>query len=121
MGEFHSLVLLAFLATRCDGCGEFWQGLRDSATVGLPESVAVVAVTRGPGTVSSADVREVAAGITRVPVIMSDAAWTDYRVSAYPFFVLVDAPGRRVVGETVGFGWSDIVSMVRAATGTDEI
>ena len=121
MGEFDDLVLLAFLATRCDGCGEFWRGLRDGATVDLPVAVAVVAVTRGPGTIATADVCEVATGISRVPVIMSDRAWSDYRVSGYPFFVLVDAPARRVVGETVGFGWPDVVSMVRAATGTDEI
>ncbi|MGH3576426.1 MAG: hypothetical protein ACRDU0_02540, partial [Mycobacterium sp.] len=95
--------------------------LRDGATVGLPGPLAVVAVTRGPGTIPPADVDEVAAGIDRVPVIMSDAAWTDYRVSGYPFFVLVDAPARRVVGETVGLGWPDVVSMVRAASGTDEI
>jgi hypothetical protein len=120
MGEFDSLVLLAFLATRCDGCEEFWRGLRDGATVDHLESVAMVAVTRGPVTISSADVDEVATGINRVPVIMSDTAWTDYRVSGYPFFVLVDAPARRVVGETVGFGWPDVVSMVRAATGADE-
>jgi len=121
MGGFDRMLLLAFLATRCDGCEEFWRGLRDDTGVGLPESVAVVAVTRGPGTISSADVGEAAAGVSRVPVIMSDAAWTDYRVSAYPFFVLVDAHGRRVVGETVGFGWPDVVSMVRASTGVDEI
>lgn len=127
LGELEHPVLLAFLATRCDGCGEFWRGLRDDATLDLLESepesepVRVVAVTRGPETISSADVCEVAAGVERVPVIMSDTAWSDYRVSGYPFFVLVDVRARRVAGETVGFGWPDVVSMVRAATGADEI
>jgi hypothetical protein len=37
-------------------------------------------------------------------------------VTGYPFFVLVDAPNRTVVGETVGFGWSDVISMIGAAT-----
>jgi len=120
MDGSDGLVLVAFLATRCDGCEEFWRGLGAGSDVGLPGSVAVVAVTRGPGTISSADVDEVATGINGAPVIMSDTAWTDYRVSGYPFFVLVDAPNRRVVGETVGFGWPDVVSMVRAATDADE-
>ena len=120
LGGSDGLVLLAFLATSCEGCEEFWRGLRDGADVELPGSVTVVAVTRGPGTIPPADVDEVATGIDRVPVIMSDTAWTDYRVSGYPFFVLVEARSRRVVGETVGFGWPDVVSMVRAATGADE-
>jgi len=48
-------------------------------------------------------------------VIMSEEAWTEYRVLGYPFFVLVDPSTRTVLGETVGFGWSDVVSMIRAA------
>jgi hypothetical protein len=77
--------------------------------------VSPVVVTKGPATTAPAAVEEAADGITRVPVIMSDDAWGDYRVSGYPFFVLVDAPARVVVGETVGFGWSDVISMIRAA------
>jgi hypothetical protein len=119
MGGSDGLVLLAFLATRCEGCEEFWRGLRDGADVDLPGSVTVVAVTRGPGTISPADLDEVATGIDGA-VIMSDAAWTDYRVSGYPFFVLVEVRSRRVVGETVGFGWPDVASMVRAAIAADE-
>jgi hypothetical protein len=113
---FDQLVLLAFLTTRCDGCDEFWRGLRDDERVELPGSVSTVVVTRGPGTLSPAGVEQVAAGINRVPVIMSDGAWTDYRVTGYPFFVLVDAPTRMVIGETVGFGWTDVISMIGAAT-----
>jgi hypothetical protein len=79
--------------------------------------VSTVVVTKGPATTEPAAVEQVAAGITRVPVIMSDEAWTDYRVTGYPFFVLVDAPARTVVGETVGFGWPDVISMVRTAAG----
>jgi hypothetical protein len=50
-----------------------------------------------------------------VPLVMSDAAWADYRVTGYPFFVLVDAAHGTVVGETVGFGWSDVRSMIDAS------
>ncbi len=115
ISEFEDLVLLAFLTTRCNGCDEFWQGLRDSAGTELPEWVETVVVTKAAGSTGSAGVEQVAAGITRLPVIMSDGAWTDYRVSGYPFFVLVDAPTRTVISETVGFGWADVLSMVWAA------
>ena len=117
MGQFGGLVLLAFLTTRCDGCEEFWRGLGDGDRTDLPGSVSTVVVTKGPATTAPAAVEQVADGITRVPVIMSDEAWTDYRVTGYPFFVLVDAPTRAVVGETVGFGWPDVISMIRIAAG----
>ena len=72
-------------------------------------------VTKGPASVTPHEIRRAAAGIGRIPVIMSEEAWTDYRVLGYPFFVLVDPATRTVIGETVGFGWDDVVSMIRAA------
>ena len=108
-------VLLCFLHIRCDGCEEFWSGLAEGGTSELLEPVSVVAVTKGAGSVDRDEVARAAAGVTGVPVVMSDEAWADYRVTAYPFFVLVDPVTRAVVGETVGFGWSDVRSMVRAA------
>ena len=108
-------LLLAFLHIRCDGCDEFWRGLRDDAEPVIPASVSAAVVTRGPGSVPPEEVSLVAAGLTRVPVIMSDAGWSDYRVTGYPFFVLVDTGSGTVAGETVGFGWADVVAMVRAA------
>lgn len=108
------LVLLVFLATRCDGCDEFWRGFRDLESP-LPASVSAVVVTRGPDSIDAAEVGRAASGVTQVPVVMSDRAWVDYRVSGYPFFVLVDPVARVVIGETVGFGWSDVLSMVQAA------
>jgi len=50
-----------------------------------------------------------------VPVVMSDAAWADYRVTGYPFFVLVDAAQGVIVGETVAFGWSDVRALIEAS------
>jgi hypothetical protein len=105
-------VLLAFLTTNCDGCDGFWDGLRDGAESPLPEGVEVVIVTRGEGAVDRSEVARVAEGIESVPVIMSDQAWSDYHVLGYPFFVVVDAPSRSVVAETVGFGWADVAALV---------
>jgi hypothetical protein len=61
------------------------------------------------------DVGLVAASVIGVPVVMSDRAWVDYQVMGYPFFVLVDPDSRSVIGETVGFGWADVVSMIRTS------
>ena len=46
---------------------------------------------------------------------MGDQPWIDYRVPTYPFFVAVDVPSRTIIGETVGLGWNDVISMVRSA------
>ena len=115
IGAFTRPLLVVFLHTRCDGCSEFWSGLADDAAGEVPGSVDAVIVTRGPGTVDADEVGSLSAAITQVPVVMSDEAWSAYRVLGYPFFVLVDPVTGTVVGETVGFGWSDVSSMVRAS------
>lgn len=114
--ELDQRVLLAFLATECDGCDEFWNALRKFDGSELSPSVSVVVVTKGPSTIAPIEVEKAARGVDRVAVVMSDDAWTDYRVSGYPFFVLVDPASRTVLGETVAFGWPDVVSMVRQHT-----
>jgi hypothetical protein len=114
LGSLGGMLLLCFLHIRCDGCEQFWSGLGEGRGSDL-ESVSVVAVTKGAGSVDRNEVARAAAGVTGVPVVMSDEAWSDYRVTGYPFFVLVDRITRTVVGETVGFGWPDVRSMIRAA------
>ena len=109
---FAGPLLVVFLTTNCDGCDGFWDGLRDEVEPPLPGGVDVVIVTKGESVVSREDVARVAVGIARVPVVMSDQAWGDYHVLGYPFFVLVDAPPRSVVAETVGFGWADVAGLL---------
>lgn len=108
-------LLLAFLNTDCDGCEEFWRGFRDPDALGLPSGVSSIVITKGPGSLSSAEVALSANDIERVPVVMSDQAWIDYRVLGYPFFVLVDVVLNQVVGETVGLGWDDVIAMTGTA------
>jgi hypothetical protein len=117
IGEHARPLLLCFLQTRCDGCHEFWLGLADPPGEDWPDGLSLVAVTRGPGTVDRSEVARLAAGAGAgaVSVVMSDQAWDDYRITGYPFFVLVDPSPGTVVGETVGFGWSDVRAMVHAA------
>jgi len=110
-------VLLCFLHVHCDGCDGFWRGL-SGPPADLPPDMARlerVVVTKGPSAVDPVEVARLATGVTEVPVVMSDRAWSDYRVSGYPFFVLVDPVRDAVVGETVGFGWGDVASMVEAS------
>lgn len=109
-GTRRGTVLLVFLSTHCDGCDVFWRGARDAA----PAEVDIVIVTKGPGGVSAAEVGQLAEGMA-TPVVLSDRAWTDYRVTGYPFLVLVDPTSRKVLGESVGFGWSDIATLLDQA------
>jgi len=48
-----------------------------------------------------------------MPVVMSSAAWSDYRVPAAPYFVYLE--GGRVYGEGSASGWAQIASLLRDA------
>jgi hypothetical protein len=97
-------ILLCFLATRCDGCESFWQGLGDGASEQLPADVSCVILTKSA---PEADVVEV-----QRLVVMTSEAWHQFQVLSYPFFVLVEGASCDVVGETVGFGWADVLTML---------
>jgi hypothetical protein len=112
LDEAGERLLLAFLATHCDGCETFWRGLGPEGPVAALGSVRVAVVTKAPPNVDPAEVRELAAALGPVPVVMGDAPWDDYRVTGYPFFVLVDPAARRVVGESVAFGVEDVVALL---------
>ncbi len=107
-------LLLVFLTVDCDGCASFWDGLAGDDP--LLADVVPVVVTKGPGHLSAADVAVRGRGFGGT-VVMDDAAWDDYRVTGYPFLVLVDPASRRVLAETVGFGWADVAGVVRAGRG----
>lgn len=111
IGGRQGFVVLVFLATRCDGCMEFWQGLGGPQRSGLPSSLTPLVVTKEPPAVSLPDV--IALAPPGVPVVMSDRAWADYGVLGYPHLVLVETATRTVVAETVGFCWQDLDALVR--------
>ncbi len=114
LDEAKGSVLLAFLATRCDGCETFWNGLGPTGPLGTLPSVQAVVVTKAQPSVDATEVARLAGALGPVPVVMSDPAWVDYRVSGYPFFVLVDPGARKVVGESVAFGVEDVLALVGA-------
>ncbi len=112
----RGLVLLCFLATRCDGCEVFWEGLRDDSRTDLPAGIRRVIITREEPSANRGEVVRLARGAERWPVIMSDEAWQVFEVYGYPFFVLIDAERKSVIGETTAFEWSDVGEMVTTAT-----
>jgi len=113
LGDLDRPLLLVFLAVRCDGCEAFWEGIAGGPGDPALGAVVPVVVTRGPDSVAVGEVAARAAGFDG-DVVMSDRAWTDYRVTGYPFLVLVEPASERILAESVGFGWDDVASTVRA-------
>jgi len=109
--------LLVFLTTRCDGCETFWRGLADRSDPLLETLVTIVAV-KASDAADIDEVRALAEPLTATEVVLGDRAWSDYRVTGYPFLVLVDPSTRTVLAETVGFGWSDVAATVAIGLGS---
>lgn len=106
--------LLAFLSSGCTTCAGMWRALREGDGLALlPEGVRAVVVTRSPDQESPSQVAALAPPL--VPVVMSSPAWDDYGVPGSPYFVLVDGPGGRVVGEGVASRWDQVVALLGQA------
>lgn len=103
--------LLAFLGSGCQSCGALWRTLGEPHAV--PGDARVVVVTKDTSHESPSRLAELApAG---VPLVMSSAAWADYRVPGSPYFILVDGPSGLVRGEGAAMGWDQIASLMRDA------
>ncbi|MFL6205780.1 MAG: hypothetical protein ACJ739_10565 [Acidimicrobiales bacterium] len=112
-GVDHS-TLLAFLSTGCGTCGTFWEELAHHDDTPLPgESTRVVIVTNGPDAESPAAVAELAP--SGLVTVMSSEAWDLYDVPVSPYFVLVDGPSSRIVGEGAGTSWRQILDLLGRA------
>jgi hypothetical protein len=107
------LTLLAFLSSGCTTCAGFWTAFQNPGGLGLPAHTRLIVVTKGPEMEIPA---EVAAHVQRgLMVVMSTDAWGDYEVPGSPFFVLVDGPTGRRIGEGVANHMEQIVELVRRA------
>jgi hypothetical protein len=100
--------VLAFLSSGCLTCGEFWRTFAGAA-VAVPGDARLVVVTKGPEIESVSKIGELAP--SAVPVVMSTQAWLDYKVPATPYFVYVDGPTGRIVGEGSAGTWDQVVSL----------
>jgi hypothetical protein len=105
--------LLAFLSSGCLTCQGFWDAFADAAALDLPDDIRLVVVTKDAQEESISALRKVAP--PDVAVVMSSAAWTDYRVPGSPYFVLVDGPEGRVRGEGTGAHWDQVKNLLRQA------
>ncbi len=112
LGTRHR-TLLAFLSSGCLTCRGFWDAFADPPALDLPDDIRLVVVTKDAQDESISALRKLAP--PGLPVVMSNAAWTDYRVPGSPYFVLVDGPAGRVRGEGTGADWEQVKNLLRQA------
>jgi hypothetical protein len=105
--------LVAFLSSTCLTCQRFWDAFGDPG-LDLPPATRLVVVTKGIDDESPSKLARLAPD--GVPLIMSGAAWDDYRVPGSPYFVLVDGPTGRVRGEGTGLDWPQVRNLLGQAT-----
>jgi hypothetical protein len=117
IGGARGRTLLAFLSSGCLTCRNFWTAFADPGALGLPNDVRVVAVVKDASEESTTALRELAA--PNITVVMSSAAWDDYRVPGSPYFVLVDGAARRVRGEGTAASWEQVRTLLLQAIGDD--
>jgi hypothetical protein len=104
--------MLLFLSSHCDGCRPFWSAPRAFWDAAVGGDVEVSIVTKGP---EHEDRGTLPAGAADIGLVMSTPAWTDYRVSGPPFFVLVDGANERVATEGVAWGLEATADFARRA------
>jgi hypothetical protein len=104
--------VVAFLSSGCTTCAGFWQALRQGE-LALPGDPRVVVVTKGPEAEVPAEVGRLAG--PRPEVLLSTSAWMDYEVPGSPFFVVVDGPAGRRMGEGVATNPEQLRSMLTRA------
>jgi hypothetical protein len=107
--------LLAFLSSGCLTCREFWDAFANTASLGLPDDVRLVIVTKDANDESISAIRDLAPA--HLPLVMSTKAWHDYAVPGSPYFVLADGPSSRVVGEGTGMSWPQVLGLLLQSNG----
>jgi hypothetical protein len=102
--EAAAPVLLLFLSAGCLGCRDLWEGLR-ALRAGLAGAGRLVVVARSPGEESPEAITALAGGaplVAGIDLVMSSAAYRDYRVAGPPFLAVVAADGVRTEGVAWG-------------------
>jgi hypothetical protein len=109
--------VLAFLSSGCLTCGSFWDAFAGAGRLAVPGDARLVIVTKGPEIESESKIRELSP--RHLPVVMSTQAWLEYKVPATPYFVYVDGPSGRIVGEGSAQTWEQVVSLWSQALADD--
>lgn len=110
--------LLAFLSSGCGTCATFWEAFRQGQ-LAVPGDARLVIVTKDAREESEARLRQLAP--PEVTLVLSSATWEDYQVPAAPYFVFVDGPASRVVGEGSGATWPQVADLMRQAIADAEV
>lgn len=105
--------LLVFLSSGCLTCQGFWESFADPSSLGLRSDVRPVIVVKGAAQESIARVQELAPAA--VPVVSTNDAWEAYSIPVAPYFVLVDGPGERVLGEGAAATWDQVRNLLNQA------
>jgi hypothetical protein len=105
--------LLAFLTSGCTTCADFWSAFADARVLHVPGGARLVIVTKGQEGESPSRLQKFAP--RDVIVVMSSEAWVAYDVAVAPYFVFVDGPNGRIVGEGAAGGWGHLANMMEQA------
>ena len=108
--------LVAFLSSGCLNCAAFWEAFAADQLPGL-EGIRLVIVTKDHTEESPSRIRDLAPHSH--PVVMSNDAWSDYLVPGSPYFVLVDGPSNRVIGEGSASSWEQLRNLMQQALADD--
>jgi hypothetical protein len=109
--------VLAFLSSGCLTCGAFWDTFAGAGRPAVPGDARLVIVTKGPEIESPSRIGELSP--RAFPVVMSTEAWLEYKVPATPYFVYVDGPTGRIIGEGSAQTWDQVVSLWSQALADD--
>lgn len=113
VGVEHT-TLLAFLSSGCGTCADFWRAFATGEADELPGyDTRLVVVTKGVEEESPAAVAQLAP--TNHVTLMSSQAFADYGVPVSPYFILVDGPEGRIIGEGAAATWSQVINLMRQA------
>lgn len=113
VGVGHT-TLLAFLSTGCGTCADFWRAFASGEADDLPgNDTRLVVVTKGVEEESPATVAHLAPA--NHVTLMSSQAFADYGVPVSPYFILVDGPEGRIIGEGAAATWAQVANLLRQA------
>jgi hypothetical protein len=111
--DVSGTTLIAFLTSGCSTCASFWREFQNPDRLGLPLGMRLVIVTKGEGDESPSAVAELAPGWATT--VMSSQAWLDHEVPVSPYFLLVDGPTGRVIGEGAATSWRQVRDLMTQA------
>jgi hypothetical protein len=100
--------LLAFLSSGCSTCVDLLEALRHD-DLPLPPDLRLVVVAKDRRLERLRLFRPL---VGRVEILMSSAAWEQYRVPGSPYFLQIDGTSGGAVGEGSASTWQQVASLI---------